>query len=115
MKTDEEWEAEGLRIAADMDEAINLTITAYKELLKQADRLASTMRLHPSDVLGKIMPKTLAARQDTNRILEWYEEQKEDAVHRMVNRLIQLDENEDRNKLIASLKLTPEQKSLLGI
>ena len=132
-----------LKDIAVMEVEIEATVKAYKALLEQAWKLAISMGHFSVDftymeglhnpVLRNIMPRVLDDHRNWWRIKEWFEGQKEGAVARVREQRIEdarrreekkrkaaeqaarKQKRLDREKLIASLNLTPEQIELLGV
>jgi len=102
-------------LLAIMDNELANTIAAYESLLEQCRKLADTMGYYDNHVIGKVMPKTSADRTNTGRIAEWFEKTKGDAVAHMLKLKAEREADRERERLIASLNLTPEQMALLGL
>lgn len=102
-------------LLAIMDDELANTIVAYESLLEQCRKLADTMGYYDDHVIGKVMPKTSADRTNTGRIAEWFEKTKGDAVAHMLKLEAEREADSERERLIASLNLTPEQMALLGL
>jgi hypothetical protein len=66
-------------------------------------------------IIGKVMPKTIEDRTNTERIAKWFENEKDDAVEHMIKLELERKQDLERKSLIASLNLTPEQIALLGL
>ena len=98
-----------------IDDELARTIAAYESLIIQSRQLSDSMGYSEYDVLCKVMPKTAAQRTDTERIIDWYEEHKENAVERILFIEEERERETSREHLIASLKLTDEQRDLLGL
>jgi hypothetical protein len=102
-------------LLAIMDNELANTIAAYESLLEQCRKLADTMGYYDNHVIGKVMPKTSADRTNTGRIAEWFERTKGNAVAHMLKLEAEREADRERERLIASLNLTPEQMALLGL
>ena len=102
-------------LLAIMDDELANTIAAYESLLEQCRKLADAMGYYDNHVIGKVMPKTSADRTNTGRIAEWFEKTKGDAVAHMLKLKAEREADRERERLIASLNLTPEQMALLGL
>lgn len=73
------------------------------------------MGYYDDRVIGKVMPETSADRTNTGRIVEWFENTKDDAVAHMLKLEAEREQDRERERLLASLNLTPEQMALLGL
>ena len=102
-------------LIATMEDELASTIAAYESLLKQCRKLADSMGYNGGYVIGKVMPKTLADRTDLDRISDWFEVAKKDAADSILRLEAEREQNRERERLLASLNLTPDQKALLGI
>lgn len=102
-------------LLAKMEEELTSTVAAYKSLLAQCRKLADSMGYYDDHVIGKVMPKKLADRTDTKRIEEWFEGAKGDSVAHLLKMEAEREQDRERESLLASLNLTPEQKALLGL
>ena len=105
----------GSKFLVIMEDQLANTIASYECLLRQCRKLADTMGYYDNHVIGKVMPKTSADRTNTGRIAEWFEKTKEDAVAHMLKLEAEREADRQRERLIASLNLTPEQMVLLGL
>ena len=104
----------GIDLLAKLEAEIANTIAAYKSLLEQCRKLADTMGYNDDYVIGKVMPKTAADRTNTGRIEVWFQETKDDTVANMLQLEAERAKDREREKLLASLNLTADQKALLG-
>lgn len=98
-----------------MQERLSNTILAYNQLLLECEELARSMRFNPDYVIGKVMPKKTTDRRDTGRIEKWFDSVKGNALQWIQEAEKAREERRNREELLASLNLTPEQKALLGI
>jgi hypothetical protein len=98
-----------------MEDQLANTIASYECLLQQCRKLSETMAFNDNYVIGKVMPKTLADRTSTKRISKWFEKVKGDAVAHMLKVEAERKADYERESLIVSLNLTPEQMVLLGL
>jgi hypothetical protein len=105
----------GIRLLAIMEDELTNTIAAYKSLLEQCRKLADTMGYYDGYVIGKIMPKTAADRTNTRRIAEWFQQTKDEAVAHKLELEAKREQDRERERLLASLNLTADQKALLGL
>ena len=105
----------GIELLAKLEAEIANTIAAYKSLLEQCRKLADTMGYYDGYVIGKIMPKTASDRTNTRRIAEWFQETKDEAMANMIELEAKREQDRERERLLASLNLTADQKSLLGL
>ena len=102
-------------LLAIMEDELANTIAAYESLLGQCRKLADSMGYYDDHVIAKVMPKTSADRTNTGRIAEWFEKTKDDAVAHMLKLEAEREQDRERERLLASLNLTPEQMALLGL
>jgi hypothetical protein len=98
-----------------MDDELARVIAAYESLIIQSRELARSMGYNPDYVIGKVMPKTAGERDSTKRITEWYKANKQEAVDMLLHNEAVREDQRKREALISSLKLTSEQKKLLGL
>lgn len=88
---------------------------AYAATLKASDALAEAMGYWKEDVLRQVLPQKSDQRRETKRILEWVNGE-QDKVELLLNeREIRRKKQAQVDALLAKLKLTPEEKKLLGI
>jgi len=98
-----------------MEDELANTVAAYECLLEQCRKLSASMGYFDDHVIGKVMPKTLPDRTNTGRIVEWFENTKDDAVANMLKLQAKREQDRERERLLESLNLTPEQIALLGL
>lgn len=91
------------------------TVSAYKSLLDQCDKLANSMGYNTDHVIGKVMPKTSKDRTNTKRIMEWFAKVKDECVEHLLELDAEDKRDRERERLLDSLNLTPEQMALLGL
>ena len=100
-------------LSAEIEGELSGVIACYEQLIEQSDKLANAILYKQVYVLGKIMPKSMSERRDTDRIVNWFNEIKEDALDHLEELQESILKEKKRNDLIKSLKLTKEQKSIL--
>jgi hypothetical protein len=98
-----------------MEDELANTVAAYESLLDQCRKLADSMGYCDDHVIGKVMPKTAADRTNTGRISEWFENTKGAAVEHMLQLEAAREQDRERERLLVSLNLTPEQMAILGL
>jgi anti-sigma factor ChrR (cupin superfamily) len=98
-----------------MEDELCRTVAAYEALLDQCRKLADSMGYYHEVIIGKVMPKTTADRTNTGRITEWFESEKHGCLDHILALKAEQEQDIEREKLIASLNLTPEQIELLGL
>lgn len=88
-------------------------ISAYKALLASVDEFADSASLTNDWVLGKVMPSKAGQRRDTKRIENWFNSESQ-WIHRHIEEVESRRMKEvERENLINSLNLTPEQRKIL--
>ena len=87
----------------------------YANLVKASDFLAEVMAYDNDYVLRKVLPSSVADRRNSERIIEWLNDQQNELEKHLeeVNTRIQAAQNRDR--LLQKLNLSAEEKELLGI
>lgn len=98
-----------------LERELEVTIKAYSDLLKKCVSLAGFMSYKEDYVIGKVMPRNISDRTDTNRIRVWFKEIQEEVVKHALHRYWESKKEAERKKLIDSLNLTPEQKAILNL
>jgi hypothetical protein len=89
-------------------------IALYDQLIEQSDKLAEAIYYQPDYILGKVMPNKASERRNSSRISEWFNKEcKPDLLDHIAEIEAQDLKTEAREKLLASLNLTDEQKALL--
>ena len=114
-KTEKMEETSKNHLLGIMEDELSITLAAYEELLNQCSKLADSMGYRRDYVIGKIMPRTATDRYNVTRISKWFDSTKKDAVEHMLKLELKREQDRERERLIASLQLTQEQKALLGI
>jgi transcriptional regulator with XRE-family HTH domain len=109
MKTNrsEMWEevmAAGERVAA-----------AYRELLQAADDLSEVVGYNEDYVLRRVLPKTPGGRRESNRVLNWLNDERGHIEAQMLAWIARREEAAQRTALLAKLNLTADEQRLLGI
>jgi hypothetical protein len=107
MKTDK-------KIISAIEDELAGVIALYDQLIEQSDNFAEAIYYKPDYILGKVMPNKASERRDSSRISEWFKKEcKPDLLDHIAEIEAEDLKREAREKLIASLKLTDEQKALL--
>lgn len=100
-------------LSAEIEGELSGVIACYEQLVEQSDKFADAILYKEGWILGKIMPKSMSERRDTDRIVNWFNEVKEEVLDRLEEFQESILKEQKRNDLIKSLKLTKEQKSIL--
>lgn len=88
---------------------------AYAAMLKASDALADAMGYKEEYVLRRVLPQNADERREVKRMLEWVNSE-QDGVEKWLKEREELRRKQrERDALMAKLKLTPEEKALLGI
>jgi hypothetical protein len=94
-----------------------IVCAAHEELLKAADELSE--KLSPlfwgDDVLKQCLPLKAGERRNSKRITDWLESKKSDIEEGLKQIQEQREEQAKRKALLNKLKLTDDEKRLLGI
>ena len=98
-----------------LEDEFALTVCAYKSLVNQCHKLADAMGYNDDYILRNVMPKTLAERTDTDRIIVWFDKEKDKAVEYLLKREAAREKECARKMLLESLNLTSQQKALLDL
>ncbi len=89
-------------------------IVLYDQLIEHSDKLAKAIYYKPDYILGKVMPNKASERRNSSRIRRWFNKEcKQDLLEHIAEMEAENLKIEAREKLIASLNLTDEQKALL--
>ena len=96
-----------------VDEELAGVIALYDQLVEQSDKLAAAMGNSDDWVLGKVMPSRACDRRDSARISKWMDGCREEVANQLRRREEARSHHEAREKLLAELNLTDEQKALL--
>jgi len=92
-----------------------LSRDCYAAMLKASDALADAMGYKEEYVLRRVLPQNADERREVKRILEWVNSE-QDGVEKWLKEREELRRKQrERDALMAKLKLTPEEKALLGI
>jgi hypothetical protein len=101
-------------IMSSIEDELAGVIALYDQLIEQSDKLAEAIYYRPDYILGKVMPNKASERRNSSRISEWFNKEcKPDLLDHIAEIESQDLKTEAREKLIASLNLTDEQKALL--
>jgi hypothetical protein len=84
---------------------------AYEQLLRASDALAEAMNFNPEYVLLHVLPRNCQARRNVERIKAWVESRRAHVETFWKER----EAEQKKAALLARLKLTAEEKSLLGL
>lgn len=88
---------------------------AYAAMLKASDSLADAMGYKEEYVLRRVLPQNADERREVKRILKWVNKEQEDVEKLLKDRDEMRRKQSERDALMEKLKLTPEEKALLGI
>jgi hypothetical protein len=96
-----------------IEDELTGVIALYDQLVEQSDKLAAAMHYKTDFVLGKVMPTSKTERRDSSRIRKWFDECRNDLLEHITEIEAANAKRDEREKLLASLNLTEEQKALL--
>ena len=90
-------------------------VAAYNALLQASDDLAGKIARYDEYVLSQVMPRRAGERRDSHRVLTWLEHHRDDIETSLAERRAAREAAEQRGALLSRLKLTKDEKRLLGI
>jgi hypothetical protein len=92
-----------------------VVVAAYDALLLASDDLAEKIARNDEYVLSQVMPRRSGERRNSHRILPWLEHYRDDIETSLAERRAAREAAEQRGALLSRLKLTKDEKRLLGI
>jgi hypothetical protein len=120
-QTVQQTEGGGTVASSDLDGWANVisvakeAAKAYAAMLKASDALAGAMGYKEEYVLRRVLPQNADERREVKRILEWVNSEQGGVEKWLAEREELRRKQRERDALMAKLKLTPEEKALLGI
>ena len=100
---------------ADIRALGEVVVAAYDSLLVASDELARKIGCNNAYVLSQVMPRRAGERRDSDRILTWLEDHRNGIETCLAARQAAREAAAQRGALLSRLKLTTEEKRLLGI